>query len=287
MPVISRRHFVHSVGAGLAIPLASNVVSALDPPEGLRLGLVTYNWGKDWDLATVIANCEATVFDGVELRSTHKHGVETTLSREERREVRARFLDSRIELVGLGSACEYHAADPEVVRKNIEETKAFIHLCHDCGGSGVKVRPNGFPKDVPQEETLEQIGQSLNEVARYGANFGVEIRLEVHGRGTQEIPHIRTIMDVADHPNAVVCWNCNPADLAGEGLERNFQLVQDRLGTIHIHDLRRDDYPWEELFALLKGRGFRGWTLLEDGRVPSDIVGAMHEVRTRWEQLVG
>ena len=44
------------------------------------LGLVTYLWGKDWDLPTLIANCEATNFAGVELRSTHKHGVEVTLS---------------------------------------------------------------------------------------------------------------------------------------------------------------------------------------------------------------
>ena len=98
-------------------------------------------------------------------------------------------------------------------------------------------------------------------------------------------PHIKTIMDVADHPGNVVCWNCNPTDLTGAGLEHNFDLVKARLGTIHIHDLRRDNYPWPELFTLLKGCGFAGWTLLEEGAIPSDTVGAMHEVRRRWEQL--
>ena len=29
----------------------------------MRLGLVTYNWGKDWDLETLIKNCEATGFE--------------------------------------------------------------------------------------------------------------------------------------------------------------------------------------------------------------------------------
>lgn len=288
----TRRSFLASSVASLAgamtVPrwLAAADAASQPAATGMQLGLVTYNWGKDWDLPTVIANCAATGFSGVELRSTHKHAVEIGLSAAERKEVRKRFADSPVELAGLGSACEYHAADPAVVRKNIDETKAFVKLCHDCGGTGVKVRPNGLPKDVPVEKTLEQIGKSLNEVAAFGADFGVAIRLEVHGRETQELPHIKTIMDVADNPNAVVCWNCNPTDLNGEGLEHNFNLIKDRLGTIHIHDLRTTQYPWPELFTLLKGCGFSGWTLVEEGRVPGDIVGAMHEVRRRWEQLV-
>jgi sugar phosphate isomerase/epimerase len=286
---LSRREFLQSSTAVLAVaPLLSTSLGpapAASQPGGMRLGLVTYQWGKDWDVSTLIANCASTGFRGVELRSTHKHGVEPSLSAGERQEVRKRFADSPVELVGLGSACEYHAADHEVVAKNIEETKAFIKLCHDVGGSGVKVRPNGLPKEVPVEKTLEQIGRSLNEVARFGADYGVVIRLEVHGRGTDELPHIKTIMDVADHPGNVVCWNCNPTDLTGAGLEHNFDLVKARLGTIHIHDLRRDNYPWPELFTLLKGCGFAGWTLLEEGAIPSDTVGAMHEVRRRWEQL--
>ncbi|MEZ6064439.1 MAG: sugar phosphate isomerase/epimerase family protein [Planctomycetaceae bacterium] len=264
-------------------PTSSSDSSAAWRP---RLGLVTYNWGKDWDVPTLIANCGETGFQGVELRSTHKHGVEITLSAAERSEVRKRFADSSVELVGLGSACEYHSTDPAVLAKNIDETKAFITLCHDVGGSGVKVRPNGLPADRPVEQTLEQIGKSLNEVARFGAEHGVQIRLEVHGKGTDELPHIRTIMDVADHPNATVCWNCNGTDLKGEGLDHNFRLVQARLGTIHIHDLTFDAYPWAPLFALLRQADFRGWTLLEEGKVPDDIVAAMHANRQRWEELV-
>lgn len=250
----------------------------------MQLGLVTYMWGAEWDLPTLIKNLEATNFAGVELRSGHKHGVEPSISAEARREIAKRFEDSPVELVGLGSACEFHSSDPAVVKKNIEETKAFIQLCHDCGGTGVKVRPNGLPAEVPVAKTLEQIGRALNETAAFGADFGVEIRLEVHGRGTSELPHIRTIMDVADHPGAVVCWNCNPTDLSGEGLEHNFNLVKDRLGTIHIHDLV-SEYPWPELFALLKGAHFDGWTLLEEGEPTADPIRVMKYYRNVWETL--
>lgn len=250
------------------------------------LGLVTYNWGKQWDLPALLAHCEAAEFGGVELRSTHKHGVEPSLSKNERREVAKRFLDSPVELVGLGSACEFHSPDPKVVRKNIDETKAFVQLCHDVGGTGVKVRPNGIPQDVPLEKTLAQIGAALRETAEFGAGYGVKIRLEVHGRRSQEIPLIKQMMDHADHPNAVVCWNCNPTDLTGKGLRHNYQLVQDKIEIFHIHDLRKDNYPWNELFALMKASKFQGWTLIEEGRTPSDILAAMKANRQVWRRLV-
>lgn len=252
----------------------------------MRLGLVTYNWGKNWDLPTIIRHCTATGFGGVELRSTHKHGVEIGLSAPQRKEVAKRFADSPVTLVGLGSACEYHSPDPAVVKKNIEETKAFVKLCHDVGGFGVKVRPNGIPKDVPIEKTLEQIGKSLREVAAFANGYGVKIRLEVHGRESQKIPYIKKMMDAADHENAVVCWNCNAADLEGEGLKHNFNLLKDKIEIVHIHDLRSKTYPWKELFALLKDAKFSGWTLLEDGKIPDDIPTAMSENAKIWKTLV-
>lgn len=289
----SRRGFL-ATAAGLSVgamlPRWDEAAADEGRGAGLRLGLVTYNWGKDWDIPTLIENCSATGFSGVELRSTHRHGVEITLNAAGRDEVAKRFADSDVALMGLGSACEYHAADPAVVRKNIEETKRFIELAHDVGAGGVKVRPNGLPDGVPVEKTLTQIGEALNEVANHGAGYGVQIRLEVHGRGTSEPRHIKTIMDVADHPNNVVCWNCNPLDLEGPGFAANFDLVNDRMGTVHIHDLRKDNYPWGELFERLKScgaPGFTGWTLIEDGAVPEDIVAAMRENRRVWERLVG
>ena len=279
---LHRRNFFATTAA---VATAASISQAAPPTTKMRLGLVTYNWGKAWDVPTLIQHCEATGFEGVELRSTHQHGVEIRLSREQRKLVAKQFADSKTELVGLGSACEYHAADPAVVKKNIEETKAFVRLCRDVGGHGVKVRPNGLPKEVPVEKTLVQIGEALNEVARFAADYGVKIRLEVHGRGTAEIPRIRRIMDVADHPNAVVCWNCNPTDLTGDGLEKHFHLLREKIEIAHIHDLRNNKYPWRQFFGLLKATQFGGWTLLEEGRVPKDIVGAMQENRKVWEQL--
>ena len=72
----------------------------------MKLGMVTYNLGCDWDLDTLIANCEEVGFAGVELRTTHAHRVEVALSSAERVEVKKRFAGSAVELVGLGSPAQ-------------------------------------------------------------------------------------------------------------------------------------------------------------------------------------
>ena len=37
----------------------------------------------------------------------------------------------------------------------------YCQLAADVGAPGVKVRPNGLPDSVPEQTTLEQIGNSL------------------------------------------------------------------------------------------------------------------------------
>jgi sugar phosphate isomerase/epimerase len=245
----------------------------------MKLGLVTYNIAAAWDLDTLLRVCADTGLTGVELRTTHAHGVETSLTAAQRREVARRFADSPVRLVGLGSTFEYHSADPTELRRQIEGTKGYVRLAADVGAGGVKVRPNALPEGVPVARTLEQIGQALNEVATDAANLGVEIRLEVHGRGTCLPPHLAAIMAVATHPNAKVCWNSNPAtdlDVAG-CLEPKFRLLADRIGLVHINRLHCG-YPYAELFRLLKTAGYNDYCLAEVPAV-GDVAAATEFLR--------
>ena len=250
----------------------------------MKLGLVTYNMAKDWDVPTIIERCTATGFQGVELRTTHAHKVEVNLSAQERQEVRKRFADSPVELAGLGSAFEYHSMDADEVRRNIEGTKAYTQLAADVGALGVKVRPNGFPEGASEQATLEQIGLSLRECGEFAKNLGVQIRLEVHGRGTSHVPHIRTIMEVANHDNVFVCWNSNQGEAENGSINNNFNLVKDWIQLVHINELYRKQYPWRELFTLLKASGYNGYCLAE---IPgsSEAVRVMNYYRTLWEAL--
>ncbi len=294
MRLFSRRDMLAGISAaGLVSALPTSVLaspaSALPlPASKMKFGLVTYLWGQHMQLPELLAACEASGLLGVEVRTQHKHGVEPSLSAAERKEVRQRFADSPVTLVGYGSNAQYHENDPQKLQANIELTKSYIQLMHDCGGTGVKVKPNSFVKDVPQEKTIEQIGKALNEVAAYGQQYGQEIRVEVHGPGTSELPVMKAIFDVADHPNATICWNCNGEDLNGEGLQHNFELVSGRFGkTVHVRELEDPKYPYADLFTLFRGIDYEGWILLEARGNPEDKVAAMKEQRLLFEKLTG
>ena len=82
---INRRHFLKATGLSLgtlnlaelpADAAASGQASFIVRPTNMHLGLVTYNLAQDWDIPTIIKNCEAAQFEGVELRTGHAHKVE-------------------------------------------------------------------------------------------------------------------------------------------------------------------------------------------------------------------
>ena len=251
---------------------------------GFKLGLVTYNLAKDWDIPTLIKNCVQTGLEAVELRTTHKHGVEPSLSRQQRLEVKQRFADTGVQLLSLGSTCEYHSPDAGVVKKNIEETKRFIELAHDIGALGVKVRPNGIPREVPEEKTLEQIGKSLQACGQKALDYGVEVWLEVHGQDSN-LPHrIRRMMQVANHPQVGICWNSNREDVENGSVQKSFEMLKPWLRSAHVNELWIKEYPWRELFGLMQKAGYNRYCLAE---IPesSDPVRLLHYYRALWREL--
>ncbi|MFQ6097739.1 MAG: sugar phosphate isomerase/epimerase family protein [Armatimonadota bacterium] len=292
---VDRRRFLKGatrVAAALAGLSLARGGSAAKPTRrehkrAMKLGTVTYNLARDWDVPTIIEMCAKTGFEGVELRTTHKHDVEPTMSADQRAEVRKRFQDSPVTLWGLGTTCEFHSDDPAVVRRNVETCRDFVQLAQDVGAVGVKVRPNGLMEDkgIPVEKTLEQIGKALRECGGFAADHGVEIWLEVHGRGTSHPPHIRTIMDHCGHPSVGVCWNSNTSDVKNGSVSEYFDLLKNDIKSCHINELWREDYPWSELFALLRKSGYDRFTLAEipESREPERL---MRYYRALWSQLV-
>ena len=92
--------FLAAIGSTLLATAGetANRPSGFSQPGQIKLGLVTYNLAKDWDVATIIKNCTEAKFDGTELRTSHAHKVEVNLTAAERREVKKRFDDSPVEL---------------------------------------------------------------------------------------------------------------------------------------------------------------------------------------------
>lgn len=300
--VIDRRQLLrHSLttaaGLSAAATLAGAARVAAEPavgsanakqPQKFKLGLVTYQLAADWDLPTIIRRCPAAGIHAVEFRTTHKHGVEPSLTKAERADVKKRCADGNLIIWSLGTACDLHYTDQAKLREHIDTALRFIDLAHDLGAHHVKVRPNALPPEVSEEKTLEQIGRSLHTLGRAAADAGVRVSCEVHGRDTQHPPRMCKIIEIADHPAVGVTWNCNDTDIKDGSVKEYFGLLSRWIFNVHIRELI-SDYPYRELFALLNGIGYEGCTMIEtDGLETTsekDSIRFMKYYKSLWEQL--
>jgi sugar phosphate isomerase/epimerase len=294
---MNRRCFLQAVAAsGAAAGLAGEKVygaapAAAEPAKGaatMKLGMVTYNMGKDMNCDELIELCQQTGLEGVELRATHKHRVEVQLDRKERAEVRKKFEDAGIAIAGLGSAFDYHDKDERKVKHSIRKSIEYAQLAADVGASGIKVRPNLLFDDEPVDVTCERIGKAWGEVAAAAADLGVEVRMEVHGgNGSSDPANILKMRQAADHPNALVCWNSNKGEQDENGdIRANFDLLKPYIGHVHITDIGVYQYPWQQLFDLLEGIHYTGWCLAEI-QENEDAVRFMRYYRTLFDLYTG
>jgi sugar phosphate isomerase/epimerase len=259
------------------------------PP--FKLGMVTYNVAAQWDLPTILKVCKAVGIAAVECRTTHKHGVEPTLTADQRAAVKKQFADSGVVFWGCGSVCEFQSPDPAVVKKNVDTCREFVRLVHDIGGTMVKVRPNGVPKGANLEKTLEQIGKALIECGKAAEDFGVEICVEVHGGTTQEPANMKAIMEHCGHKSVGLTWNSNATDVKDGSVKAAFDLLKPWLRSCHINEIYKDGlgvYPYRELFRLFREAGYDRYTLIEVGRTPPDAASGEDMLRyykALWTEL--
>lgn len=279
----------HSASAGADVTPAAKADKAK-----FKLGTITYNIAVSWDLATLLKVCKATGYEYVELRTSHAHKVEPGISADERREVKKRFEDAGIKLWSFGTVCEFQSPDTATVKKRVAACRAFCQLAADVGAKGVKVRPNGLPKGVETQKTLEQIGKSLRECGKAAEDYGVEICVEVHGGGTQIPSNMRTILDHCAHPKVGVCWNSNPTDLKDGSVKEAFDLLKKDIRSCHINELW-SGYPYHELFSELKTIDYDRVTFMEvagvperpEAKEPEAAIRFMRYYKALWSELAG
>ena len=258
------------------------------PAAKTRFGLTSYQWGRDWDIPGMIANCRKARVFGVELRTSqnYAHGVELEIGEMRRREVKKQFADSPVVLVGIASGERYDSPDPERVRLAIENSKGYIKLSHDVGASGVRVFVNDFHKEIPHEQTIAQVAKALNEIGAFASGYGQQVRLEAHG-SAGDLKTIRSVMDLVSQKSVRVKLNSDKRDADPPGFEANFNLVKGFIGdTLHLHELDNPAFPYQRQMDLLVGMGWTGWQLLEASAKVPDRLKALIEQREMWEGML-
>ena len=284
---ITRREFIAGTVGAISVLNIQRILAA-SPDTKIRLGLATYQWGKNWDIPTMIANLQKANVLGVEFRTQlkYKHGVELSLSSAQRAEVKKQFADSPVTVAAIACSERMDWPDPAKLKTAIADAKQYLQLCHDIGASSLRVFPNQFHPEVPKEKTIEQIARAMNELGTFAANIGQRVDLEAHGPAG-ELTTMKAVMDQVTAKAVGVRLNSDKRDTAGAGLEANFNLVKNRLArTIHLHNLNNAGFPYQQMFSLLTKAGWEGWMLMENSDKEPDLVTAMIEQRKLWESFI-
>lgn len=290
-----------------------------------RFGLATYEWGKDWDIAAILDNLTAAKVPSVELKTVitqrdgsplrYPHGVELDLSAHARAEVKKRFAGSPVELVSLATSEHFPYSDGATgwgamatvegirifkdkfgkapdngatrTKATIEAVKAYLQLSHDVGSRFIRVLPNNWLPDFPHEETLDRLAANLNEVAGAARDLGQQIALEAHGTpGT--LANMKYVMDrVKDKKNVGIRLNSEPRNAVDPGFEQQFGWIKDVVSpTMHVHNLKAANYPYQTVLNVMAKAGWDGWTFLEVSDKVPDRVAGLAEQRQIWESMV-
>jgi sugar phosphate isomerase/epimerase len=276
----SRRNFLKTAAVSVpAVMLPSYALAAeqqkKDNPitlnkNPLKLGMMTYRLGMKWDIDTIIKNCTETKFEHVELRTTHAHGVEVTLSAAERAAVKKRFADAGL-AISLASGFQYSSPDPAELKKNIDGTKEYTLLARDVGAIGIRV----FGSNAKDEKILKQIGEALAEVGEFGHKNGVDIRVCDDG---PTVAMVKKNIEASKSPYVYLNWNCPMSDMEGDGFEANFNSVKNLIRNVHLRDLY-NEYPWRLFFSLLSKSGYKGYLDAEIPAVDGDPIRFMKYYR--------
>lgn len=280
---IDRRTFL---AASAALLQASTLRAAR--VSKLKFGFTTYEWGNDWDLPTLIANCAKAKVTGLEVRTDeqNKHGIELDLTQAQRSEVKKRFAGSPVKLITVNCGERYDYVDPAAAKAAVEKSKAYVLLAHDVGARGIRVFPNDLHKDVPEAQTIAQIAECLNAVGRFAKGYNQIIRLENHGSAGR-LTILRKIMDQVDQKNVRIKLNGDKRDNTAGDFAQNFALVKDRLDdTLHMRLYRDTDFPYQLQFDLLIDMGWEGWCVVEESIKVPDRPQALIEEHAMWEKMI-
>src|SRR4030095_4423346 len=70
------------------------------------------------------------------------------------------------------------------------------------------------------------------------------------------------IMRATKHEAVGLCWNSNPTDIVNSSVKPSFDLLRPWIKSCHINELA-NNYPWRELFTLLRQSNYDRYTLCE------------------------
>lgn len=231
----------------------------------MKLGFTTYQLPQNLNFEESIRLAKKTGCAGIDFRTgnVYKHGVEVSLSPEERRQMRRMLEDNYLELASINSEYSFDNPDENERRKSIEGAKQCCLLASDFSSRLVRLFGNIIRTDNAHE-TVKYVSDAIREVCDYAATLNVTCLIEMHG-DFNYYGYALEVVHLVDRPNIGILYNCDLRDLLAGSCIDTFKRVEKYVKHIHCKDLD-SGYPFTELFEELYRIGYDGYLLRRASR---------------------
>jgi len=218
----------------------------------------------DWTIPQIVENAAAYGFHGVELRIGGQRHVDPSLSKDERKKIRALFAAQNIEIPILSGYAIFNGDDRQHLSKNYDTLLDDAQLAADLGAPYLRIFPGG-PITAQGLEFLRAACDAAHKM-------GVTALMEIHtvpyrtGRQTAEL------LTAVNSPGLAVLWDVGHSLAENESLEDSWRYVGANVRHVHIKDHDAADqqvlmgegtFPTAEVVKLLSDNGYNGYYSLE------------------------
>lgn len=254
MSHVGRRHFLATLGAGLAAPA---ILRARGQKGRLPISFSTLGC-PDWTWKTILAEADRLGYAGIEIRGLEGEmdlprwpGFQGNRLQEARTDLAALGLV----ITDLGASSNMHLKDPGERQKSLDEGRRFIDLAAKLGAPYVRMFGDRIPPDEPREEVMSRVVDGFSDMARHARDAGVGVIIESHGDFTRS-DDLEEILTRVRSDAFALCWDAHHTFVsAGEAPGDTWK----RLGRWVRHTHLKDSVP--------EGGG-RRYVLTGEGAVP-------------------
>jgi sugar phosphate isomerase/epimerase len=211
----------------------------------------------DWSLEQHLTAAIRYGYDGIEPRCAagHKHGIELTATKPQRKALRAQCGDCGVALSCLATSLRYNFPDPAQIAEMVEETKKYLQLAADLGAPAIRVF-GGQPPDegVSKAQGAERVAAALAQCVKTAASTGVNLCLETHDFFCRA-EHAALVVDAVAHPRLGFNWDFLHTARLGETPEESWDAMAGRVYHCHVHDYTWDAEKPDAFKPAYMGRG--------------------------------
>ncbi len=188
------------------------------------------------------------------------------------------------------------APHPEQQRRAVDTVKRNVDAALVFGTGIVRVVSGTWPKNVPRDETLDNVAHRLRECLGYARERGVTLALENHPEiGTANGDFLGVLMRVRNEDLMVNLDTSNPM-VSGDRACDLARALGCRIAHVHASDRNaglehvvagRGVVDFEIIFHILKCEAcFDGWISSEAGGRPAeeDIRANLNYLRQTWDE---